>query len=456
MTLISFAVTKAILTDPIIASISQEASNHPEIVAAYRKKWRLDEPVPVQHLTYVWNLLRGDMGRSIYTHRPVFDDLLDYLPATVELATVTTVFSVMLSVPLGILAAMRRGGLIDLVVRLLTLAGVAMPIFWLALVLLDIFYLHLGWAPAPGRLDYALRPPPAVTRLFIIDSLIAGEPATAWNALAHLALPAFVLATWSVGLLTRMTRASMLAVLPQDFLRAARGKGASEFYVIRRHAAPNAMPIPVVTGDRPGLWRPAVRGAAGRNDLRLAGHRAVCLQCRCARGFPGNHRGRTDRRASSTSDQSISRLIWSTRCLTRGCARLTHGGPRVTEAPAVTAALPPRSRLRVLTGAADWFSNAEMTVGVLIILVWSILIAAAPLLVHFDPIQQHISVRLQPPSAVHLFGTDQLGRDVFSRVLYGGREVCCRRRSQWSRWGFWWASAWALSRAIAVGLSMTW
>jgi peptide/nickel transport system permease protein len=94
----------------------------------------------------------------------------------------------------------------------------------------------------------------------------------------------------------------------------------------------------------------------------------------------------------------------------------------VTEAPTVTSALPQRSRLRVLTGAADWLSNAEMTMGVLIILVWSILIAAAPLLVHFDPIQQHISVRLQPPSVVHLFGTDQLGRDVFSRVLYGGRE----------------------------------
>jgi peptide/nickel transport system permease protein len=246
MSLISFAVTKAIPTDPIIASISQEASNHPEIVAAYRKKWGLDEPVPVQYFTYVSNLLHGDMGISIYTHRPVADDLRDYLPATVELATVTIVFSVLLSVPLGILAAVRRGGTTDFFVRMFTLIGVAMPVFWLALVFLDIFYLRLGWAPAPGRLDYALRPPPAGTRLFIVDSLIAGDPATAWNALAHLALPALVLATWSAGLLTRMTRASMLAVLPLDYLRAARSKGASELYVIRRHAAPNAM-IPVVT-----------------------------------------------------------------------------------------------------------------------------------------------------------------------------------------------------------------
>src|SRR5580658_5406205 len=174
MSLIAFTVTRAIPTDPIIASISQEASNHPEIVAAYRAKWGLDEPLPIQYLTYVWNLLHGDMGVSIYTHRPVADDLRDYLPATVELATVTIVFSVLLSVPLGILAAVRRGGAIDFLVRMFTLIGVAMPVFWLALVLLDIFYLRLGWAPAPGRLDYALRPPPAVTRLFIIDSLLAG------------------------------------------------------------------------------------------------------------------------------------------------------------------------------------------------------------------------------------------------------------------------------------------
>ena len=210
MTFIAFVVIKAVPTDPIIASISQEASNHPEIVAAYRKEWGLDEPVPVQYLTYLKNLLHGDMGVSIYTHRPVVEDLLDYLPATVELATVTIFFSVLLSVPLGILAAIRRGSVIDFVVRVLTLAGVAMPIFWLALALLDVFYLRLGWAPAPGRLDYSLAPPPPITRLYIVDSLIMGDLATAWNALSHLALPAFVLATWSVGLLTRMTRATSM------------------------------------------------------------------------------------------------------------------------------------------------------------------------------------------------------------------------------------------------------
>jgi peptide/nickel transport system permease protein len=246
MTFISFAVTKAVPIDPVIASISQEASNHPEIVAAYREKWALDKPVFTQYLIYVGNLLHGDLGVSIFTHRPVVDDLRDYLPATVELATVTIIFSAIISIPLGILAAVRRGSAIDLIVRIVTLAGVAMPIFWLALAMLNLFYLHLGWAPAPGRLDYAFIPPPRVTGLYIVDSLIAGDPAEAWDALSHIALPALVLATWSVGLLTRMMRASMLSVLPQDFLTTVRSKGASGLYVIRRHAVPNAM-IPVVT-----------------------------------------------------------------------------------------------------------------------------------------------------------------------------------------------------------------
>ncbi|HTU56713.1 MAG TPA: ABC transporter permease [Acetobacteraceae bacterium] len=246
MTLITFSVTKAIPVNPVIASISQTAADHPEIVAAYRKEWGLDKPFLVQYLIYVRNLLHGNLGVSIYTHRPVVDDLRTYLPATIELATTTIIFSVVVSVPLGILAATRRGGAIDLIVRILTLMGVAMPIFWLALLLLDVFYLHLGWAPDPGRLSYSLTPPPTLTGLYVVDALIAGEPGIAWNALCHLALPSLVLATWSAGLLTRMTRASMLTVLPQDFLRNVRSKGASNFYVIRKHAAPNAT-IPVIT-----------------------------------------------------------------------------------------------------------------------------------------------------------------------------------------------------------------
>ena len=192
------------------------------------------------------HLLHGDLGESIYTHRPVIDDLRSYLPATIELATTTVILSVLISVPLGVAAAVWRGSAFDVVVRMATLIGVAMPIFWLALTALDVFYLRLNIAPAPGRLSTWDTPPPAITGMYTVDSLLTGRWATLYDALAHLLLPALILATWSLGTLTRMTRTSMLSILPQSFLHTARSKGATEAYTILRHAMPNAL-IPVVT-----------------------------------------------------------------------------------------------------------------------------------------------------------------------------------------------------------------
>lgn len=246
MTLIAFVVSRAIPVNPIVATLGQQAADDPAIVAAYRQHWGLDRPLPVQYLTYLQNLLHGDLGESIYTHRPVTQDLISYLPATIELATATVIFSVLISVPLGVIAAVRRGTLLDLVIRLVTLIGVAMPIFWLALAAIDIFYLRLGIAPAPGRLDASDSPPHFITGMYTIDSLLTGRLQTFYDATSHLVLPALVLASWSCGTLTRVTRASMLSVLPQRFLQTARAKGASERYTILRHAAPNAL-IPVVT-----------------------------------------------------------------------------------------------------------------------------------------------------------------------------------------------------------------
>jgi peptide/nickel transport system permease protein len=246
MTVIAFAVSRAIPTDPVIAALGQQAADHPAIVDAYRRHWGLDKPLPVQYFTYMKNLLHGDLSESIYTHRPVSEDLRSYMPATIELATATIVLSAVLSVPLGIIAAVKRGTATDLIVRLLTLVGVAMPIFWLALAALNVFYLHLGIVPAPGRLGPVDVPPPTVTGMFTIDSLIAGNIGTFWDALSHLALPALILATWSTGSLTRMTRTSMLSVLPQGFLQMVRSKGATERRTILAHAVPNAL-IPVVT-----------------------------------------------------------------------------------------------------------------------------------------------------------------------------------------------------------------
>lgn len=246
MMLISFIVARAIPTDPVIATLGQQAADHPAIVAAYREHWGLDDPLPLQFIRYVGNLLQGDLGESIYTHRPVSEDLRAYLPATIELATITVIFSVLVSIPLGILAAVWRGTIIDLAIRLFTLVGVAMPIFWLALAAIDIFYLRLGIAPAPGRLDASDVAPPTITGMYTVDALLSGNWRTFYDALAHLTLPALILATWSAGTLTRITRTSMLGILPLGFLQTVRSKGASGTYTIFRHAVPNAL-IPVVT-----------------------------------------------------------------------------------------------------------------------------------------------------------------------------------------------------------------
>ena len=150
MTLISFTVSRMIPTDPVVATLGQQAADHPEIVAAYRHHWGLDKPLPVQYLLDAQEFRCAAISaNSIYSHRPVIEDLELYLPATIEFATITVILSVLVSVPLGIIAAVWRGTLLDLVVRLLTLIGVAMPIFWLALAALDLFYLRLGIAPAP-------------------------------------------------------------------------------------------------------------------------------------------------------------------------------------------------------------------------------------------------------------------------------------------------------------------
>ena len=246
MTLIAFTVSRAIPTDPVVATLGQQAADHPAIVEAYRQHWGLDRPLPQQYFLYLQNLLQGDLGESIYTHRPVIQDLRSYLPATIELATVTILLSVVIAIPLGILAAVNRGTLFDLSIRVLTLIGVAMPIFWLALAALDVFYLQLGIVPAPGRLDAADTPPAAITGMYIVDSLLTGNWFTFYDAATHMLLPALILATWSSGTLTRMTRTTMLSVLPQSFLQTVRSKGATEPYTIRRHATPNGL-IPVVT-----------------------------------------------------------------------------------------------------------------------------------------------------------------------------------------------------------------
>jgi len=246
VTLISFIVAHAVPTDPIVSNLGQIASQRPEIVKAFREKWGLDKPLHEQYFTFVRNLARGEFGTSINTRRAVTKDLALFLPATVELATAAVVFALLLGLPLGIFAAVRRDGPIDHLARMVSLVGVSIPIFWLATVSLVLFYATLHWTVGPGRLGPQMERPDYVTGLFTVDSLLEGDFETFWDAAAHLILPGLVLASSIMGLITRITRSSMLEVLSQDYTRTARAKGLREAAVVARHALRNAL-IPTVT-----------------------------------------------------------------------------------------------------------------------------------------------------------------------------------------------------------------
>src|SRR3982751_2016270 len=192
------------------------------------------------------NLARGDLGTSINTRRPIMVDVSQFLPATVELSTVAILFALVIGLPLGVFAAIYRDGPIDHAARLVSLVGVSIPIFWLAAVALVIFYAMLQIAVGPGRLGPQIQAPPVVTGFLTIDSLLGGDLVTLRSALEHLMLPGLVLGSSVMGLITRVTRSSLLEVLGQDYVRTARAKGLVERVVVTRHALRNAL-IPTVT-----------------------------------------------------------------------------------------------------------------------------------------------------------------------------------------------------------------
>src|SRR5438874_7898552 len=246
ITLMSFLLSHAVPADPITANLGEQAAANPEIVAAFRHRWGLDRPLYEQYGLYLWRLVHGDFGSSISTRQPVALDLRQRLPATIELAFAAMAVSIAVGVPLGILSAVRRERAVDQLTRIGSLVGVSMPIFWLGLVAIFIFYTRLGWAPAPGRRSASLQRPPFVTGFVLLDALLAGRADAAKDALRHLVLPALVLSSYSVSVITRMTRGSMLEILGEDYVRTARAKGLHERTVILRHAARNSL-IPVVT-----------------------------------------------------------------------------------------------------------------------------------------------------------------------------------------------------------------
>lgn len=246
ITLVAFILTELVPGDPAAANLGQRAIADPAAVRAFREHYGLDRPLPVQYGLYLLHLVRGDLGESEQSHRPVRSDLAEFVPATAELAMASILIAVVLGLGLGVLAALRRNQLTDQVLRVVSLGGISMPTFWLALVALYVFFFKLGWTPGSGRLDPGVLPPPHVTGLYTVDSLLAGDTGTFSNTLGHLVLPACVLAAYNVGLLTRFTRSAVLEVINNDYVRAARAKGLPEPVVVGRHVMRAALP-PIVT-----------------------------------------------------------------------------------------------------------------------------------------------------------------------------------------------------------------
>lgn len=244
VSILTFFLAQVVPVDPAASALGSNARE--EQIEAYRQEMGLDKPAVVQYATYISRLLQGDLGNSIRTRRPVIDDLRDYLPATIELALAAMLVTVLVGTPLGILAALKRNSWVDGAARVLALIGGAMPIFYVGLVLLGIFYRQLQWLPGPGRLDAVLQPPRHITGLFTVDALLTGNWPIFKNAVAHLVLPAITLGLYSTAVLLRMTRSSMLDMLGQDFVRTARAKGLRERIVISRHVFKNALP-PILT-----------------------------------------------------------------------------------------------------------------------------------------------------------------------------------------------------------------
>lgn len=244
VTLLTFLLTNLIPGDPALALAGEYAT--PEQVRATRERLGLDQPLPIQYLHYMGRLVQGDLGTSITSRAPVLDELLIYFPATVELTVAAMLLTVLIGIPLGVLTGATRAPWLNSSVMFVSFLGVGLPVFWAALVFQLIFFGQLHILPLSGRLGINFSPPPQVTGMYTVDSLLAGQWATFGSALHHLILPAVVLALSRIAIMARTTHASMVDAMRKDYIRTARAKGLSERLVTLRHGLKNGL-LPIVT-----------------------------------------------------------------------------------------------------------------------------------------------------------------------------------------------------------------
>jgi peptide/nickel transport system permease protein len=245
LVLITFLIGRAMPIDPVIAIVGDHAP--PDVIAQVRVELGLDRPLYVQFAIYLRNLLSGDLGHSVMTSQPVTADIAHFFPATLELATVAIIIAILLGVPLGVVAAARQGSHFDHAVRVVSLAGQSIPVFVLGLLALLIFYVKLGIAPGTGQVDVAYEGMvPSVTGMLVVDSALDGQWDVFQDALAHLAMPALILAYFSLSIIARMTRAFMLDALAGEYIVTARAKGLSSMRILWRHGFGN-IAVPLIT-----------------------------------------------------------------------------------------------------------------------------------------------------------------------------------------------------------------
>jgi dipeptide transport system permease protein len=239
VSIVSFAFIRLLPGDPILL-LAGERGMTPERYAELERRFGFDRSPVVQYLDYLWGILHGDLGTSIVTKRPVLGEFLTLFPATLELSICAIGLAVLVGIPAGIFAAVRRGSLIDQSIMGTALVGYSMPIFWWGLLLIVLFSGILQWTPVSGRISLLYYFPP-VTGFMLIDSLLSGQPGAFGSAVSHLVLPTIVLATIPLAVIARQTRSAMLEVLSADYVRTARAKGLSPRRVIGLHALRNAL-----------------------------------------------------------------------------------------------------------------------------------------------------------------------------------------------------------------------
>jgi dipeptide transport system permease protein len=244
VSIIAFSFIRLLPGDPV-ALLSGERVMSPERHAELSRQLGLDRPIVVQYLDYLSGVVTGDFGQSIVTKQPVTEQFFQLFPATLELSLCAITFAILLGIPAGIIAAVKRGSFFDQTVMGAALVGYSMPIFWWGLLLIILFSGILQWTPVSGRISLMFFFPP-VTGFMLIDSLLSGQAGAFASAASHLVLPTIVLGTIPLAVIARQTRSAMLEVLSEDYVRTARAKGLSPFRVIGVHALRNAL-IPVIT-----------------------------------------------------------------------------------------------------------------------------------------------------------------------------------------------------------------